>query len=76
VDISQSLPPLLAFIDRERLTPVFVPVENGREIGRIRGFPGEDHFWGLLGVLMKQLAAAGTSGERVQVLEKTLRVID
>ena len=39
----------------ERLTPLFVLVDRGREIGRIRGYPGEDHFWGLLGVLMKKL---------------------
>ncbi len=39
-------------------TPTFVLVDGGREIGRITGYPGEDHFWGLLGVLLKQL---GTS---------------
>ena len=73
VDISQSLPPDLAFIDRERLTPLFVLVENGREIGRIRGFPGEDHFWGLLGVLMKKLDASATGEERAQLFEITSR---
>jgi hypothetical protein len=57
VDIAQNLPLDLAFIDRERLTPLFVLVDRGREIGRIRGYPGEDHFWGLLGVLMKKLDA-------------------
>ncbi|MGE0565212.1 MAG: hypothetical protein AB7O50_11925 [Pseudolabrys sp.] len=55
VDISQALPPDLAFIDVERLTPLFVLIDNGREIGRIRGYPGEDHFWGLLGILLKRL---------------------
>jgi hypothetical protein len=25
-----------------------VLVENGAEIGRIEGYPGEDFFWGLL----------------------------
>jgi hypothetical protein len=39
----------------ERMTPVFVLVDGGREIGRIRGYPGEDHFWGLLGELMARL---------------------
>jgi hypothetical protein len=76
VDISQSLPPDLAFIDRERLTPLFVLVENGREIGRIRGFPGEDHFWGLLGLLIENLNASETVAERAQLSEKILRAID
>ena len=76
VDTAQRLPPDLAFIEIERLTPLFVLVDRGREIGRIRGYPGEDHFWGLLGVLMKKLDASGAGGERAQLLEKTLRAND
>lgn len=55
VDTAQKTPPDLVFIEMERLTPLFVLVDNGREIGRIRGYPGEDHFWGLLGMLVKKL---------------------
>lgn len=29
-------------------TPTFLLVEDGAEIGRIEGYPGEDFFWGLL----------------------------
>ncbi len=76
VDIAQNLPPDLAFLDVERLTPLFVLVDQGREIGRIRGYPGEDHFWGLLGVFMKKLDASGTGGERAQLFEKILRAND
>ena len=76
LDIAAALPPDLAFIAVERLTPLFVLVENGREIGRIRGYPGEDHFWGLLGVLIKSLDRSGTGGERVQWLRKTLHATD
>ena len=53
-----------------------VLVDSGREIGRIRGYPGEDHFWGLLGVLIKKLDNSGTGGERAQLLEKTLHATD
>ena len=53
VNIDGPLPPDLAFIQVERLTPLFVMVEKGRELGRIRGYPGEEHFWGLLGVLIQ-----------------------
>jgi len=73
VDIAQNLPPDLAFLDVERLAPLFVLVDQGREIGRIRGYPGEDHFWGLLGVLMKKLDTSGTGGDRAQLFEKMVR---
>src|ERR1041384_8407033 len=39
VDIAQPAPADLSFIRRERFTPVFVLIDQGREIGRIRG-PG------------------------------------
>lgn len=55
VDSGAALPADLAFIAPERLTPLFVLVDGGREIGRIRGYPGDDHFWGLLDMLIKKL---------------------
>jgi hypothetical protein len=55
VNIDGPLPGDLGFIQVERLTPLFVMVDNGRELGRIRGYPGEDHFWGLLGILVGKL---------------------
>ncbi len=70
VDTTQHLPPDLAFIETERLTPLFVLIDRGREIGRIRGYPGEDHFWGLLGVLLKQLDSAATGKEHAQLIEE------
>lgn len=76
IDIARALPADLAFIEPARLTPLFVLVENGREIGRIRGYPGEDHFWGLFGALIKTLDSYGTGGERAQMLQKTLRATD
>lgn len=60
IDIAGPVPQEMAFIDVEKLTPLFVLVDNGREIGRIRGYPGEDNFWGLLGALIKKLDAGGT----------------
>ncbi|MBI1205165.1 MAG: hypothetical protein GC182_21885 [Rhodopseudomonas sp.] len=55
VNIDAPLPPDLKFIQIERLTPLFVLIDNGREIGRIRGYPGEANFWGLLDELVKEL---------------------
>jgi hypothetical protein len=34
-------------------TPTFVLAEEGRELGRIVGYPGEEFFYGLLGSLLK-----------------------
>jgi hypothetical protein len=73
VDIDGALPADLAFIEVERLAPLFVLVDQGREIGRIRGYPGEDHFWGLLGVLIRKLDADRTGAERASVHGKSLR---
>lgn len=33
-------------------TPTFVLMEDGRELGRITGYMGEDMFWGLLGKML------------------------
>ena len=40
---------------RPRFTPTFVLVSDGKEVGRIEGYPGEAFFWGLLGKLLEQL---------------------
>jgi hypothetical protein len=52
VDIHAPIPADLKYIAMERITPVFVLVDHGREIGRIRGYPGDDNFWGLLAGLI------------------------
>ena len=61
LDIAQPAPSDLAFIKRERFTPVFVLVEDGREIGRIRGYPGDVFFWGLLANLIERLDRGETA---------------
>ena len=72
VDIDKRLPSDLAFIQEERFTPEFVLIDKGREIGRIRGYGGEEMFWTQLYMLMKKLDASGTGGERARAREKTL----
>lgn len=55
IDLHQPVPDDLALETRPRLTPTFVLVDDeGRELGRIEGYPGEDFFWGLLGVLLER----------------------
>lgn len=55
VDLHSERPSDLKDIKAVRFTPTFVLVEDGREIGRIQGYPGEDFFWGLLAQLMERL---------------------
>ncbi len=55
VALHESRPADLAPIAGVRYSPTFVLVSEGREVGRIVGYPGEDHFWGLLQVLLDDL---------------------
>jgi hypothetical protein len=36
-------------------TPTFVLIDDGREIGRVVGYPGSEFFYGLLGELLARL---------------------
>jgi hypothetical protein len=38
-----------------RITPTFVLVDGGREIGRLTGYPGKEFFWHELAELAKRL---------------------
>lgn len=53
IDIDAPLPDGLSFARKVVYTPTFVLVEEGQEIGRIEGYPGEDFFWGLLEMMLK-----------------------
>lgn len=55
VKMHRPRPVDLRFIDNVRYSPTFILIENGAEIGRIVGYPGEDHFWGLLDGLIQGL---------------------
>lgn len=46
--------PDVTFAARVHFTPTFVLVENGQEVGRIEGYPGEDFFWGLLAAMFER----------------------
>ena len=50
VDIDDPMPAELSKIRGIRYTPTFVVMQDGGEVGRILGYPGEDFFWGLLNV--------------------------
>ncbi|MEX0369896.1 MAG: hypothetical protein AB3N09_04640 [Tateyamaria sp.] len=46
--------PDVAFDKRVHFTPTFVLVQDGAEVGRIEGYPGEDFFWGLLTMMFER----------------------
>jgi thiol-disulfide isomerase/thioredoxin len=59
IDLDRDPMPAVALVRPVRYTPTFVVAEDGREIGRIEGFPGEDFFWGLIENLARKLPAKG-----------------
>jgi len=54
VEIGSRSQPAVVLKSPVRFTPTFVLINDGRELGRIEGYPGEDFFWGLLERLMLQ----------------------
>lgn len=53
-------PPADVELDRmAHFTPTFVLVHDGREVGRIEGYPGADFFYGLLGQLLERRPGGG-----------------
>ncbi|WP_306154497.1 thioredoxin family protein [Roseovarius sp. MMSF_3281] len=48
VDIADAPPDGMEFTRKVLFTPTFVLVDDGQELARIEGYPGEDFFWGLL----------------------------
>lgn len=57
LDLDHDAPAGVALKTPVRFTPTFVLVSDGREIGRIEGYAGEDFFWALLERLMLKLPA-------------------
>lgn len=54
INIHDDLPADISFKTRITFTPTFILVNEGREISRIEGYPGEDFFWGLLGKMLEE----------------------
>ncbi|MBW4709139.1 hypothetical protein KX928_15210 [Roseobacter sp. YSTF-M11] len=52
-----DLPDDITFVSRPVFTPTFVLVEDGKELGRIEGYAGDEFFWFLLGKLLDAHAA-------------------
>jgi hypothetical protein len=52
LDIHSDVPAEIALRSRPVFTPTFVLLEDGSEVDRIEGYPGEDFFWSLLDAMI------------------------
>ena len=55
VDIDGDLPADLEHLEGLLYTPTFIVLDNGQELGRIVGYPGEDFFWHFLNEIIVKL---------------------
>ena len=55
LDIHADLPPDLKGLKKANYTPTFVLWHNGREVDRLRGYPGSHFFWPMLQQMLSKL---------------------
>jgi len=53
-DITNPIPEDIVLSRAINFTPTFVLLIDGTEVSRLEGYPGEDFFWGLLGMMLKE----------------------
>lgn len=58
VDIHDQRPDDLAQITAVTFSPTFIVLEDGKEYGRIVGYPGQDFFWPMLQDILSSLPSA------------------
>jgi len=55
VDLHEEWPKDLSNISKEPFTPTFVLVHENEELARLRGYPGDEHFWFLLNQMFESV---------------------
>lgn len=58
VDMTKPWPDDLRDVGEIRFSPTFVVRFDGRELGRIVGYPGDDQFWGSLAAIIARAPEA------------------
>lgn len=58
VELDGPWPDGLALGNRPAITPTFILIRGGRELSRLVGYPGENHFWPLLGGMLAEAGIA------------------
>ncbi len=62
LDISEPLPEGISINSRPIYTPTFVLIDDGQEIDRLLGYPGEDFFWFLVDKMLDKLPEQPSEG--------------
>ncbi|EEX15848.1 regulatory protein SoxS [Citreicella sp. SE45] len=52
-DLRQGAPEGITYERKVLFTPTFILVDNGSELARLEGYPGEDFFWPLLSRMLE-----------------------
>ena len=55
IDLHEPWPAEYSSIETQRFTPTFILINDGEEIDRLIGYPGDEHFWFLLGEMLQKL---------------------
>jgi thioredoxin-related protein len=70
VEITHEPPADLKHLRAAAFTPTFVVIDQGREVGRIIGHPGDNFFWPLLTQILKK---AGFKEEQKEFQKNALK---
>ncbi|WP_102108674.1 transcriptional regulator [Oceaniglobus roseus] len=54
IDLHEPVPADLELDSAPRLTPTFILVDDGEEVSRIEGYPGDQFFWPMLDALLER----------------------
>lgn len=61
VDITEPWPDDLSAVRRDVMTPTFILIDDGQEIARLRGYPGDEFFWFRIGELFEKLPGSAAA---------------
>jgi len=61
-DLAAPLPDGIELNSRVRFTPTFILLEDGHEVARIEGYPGDMFFWALLNDMLTGAGVVAATG--------------
>ena len=71
---SDAQPSDIALKSPVTLSPTFVLVDKGREVGRIVGYPGAEFFYGLLAPLLQKLDKSAATNTSYRTCDRSMPV--
>lgn len=54
MDITNPVPEDITLARSVNFTPTFILLVDGTEVSRLEGYPGEDFFWGVIGMMLNK----------------------